>query len=334
MRVVQIDAGDDAAFDSWFAVWQATDRELWPDKPGWQRAERLAMARDIHGPEEHRCLVANDAEGGGRVLGVADLELYRRENLHLGRVWIRVALTDRRRGVGSALLRAAGHIAADAGRTELGGWDEIPMRGGYVNAAGPFAEHHGLVPVQHMVRRELRLPRSGSPSPRQAPSGYSLLSFHDHWPAELMDDRCELGRRMSTDAPMGEQELDEEIWDEARVRQNEAAFAAQNRAKVSTVARHDATGTLAGFTEIAVPLGAPESAWQHDTLVRREHRGHGLGLAMKVANLAEVESRHPAVRTVSTWNAADNEHMIAVNEEMGFAAVSHSTNWLKKLGET
>ena len=139
MRVEQIDAGDEAAFDAWFAVWLATDFELWPDKPGWQRAERLAMARDSDGPEEHRCLVAHDGEGGGRVLGVADLELYRRENLHLGRVWIRVPLANRRRGAGSAVLRAAERIAADNGRTELGGWDEIPMRGGYVNAAGPFS---------------------------------------------------------------------------------------------------------------------------------------------------------------------------------------------------
>ena len=93
---------------------------------------------------------------------------------------------------------------------------------------------------------------------------------------------------MSTDAPLGDQERDEEVWDEARVRHMEAAFAAQNRAKVITAAVHDATGPSWPFTEIAVPLGAPESSWQHDTLVIREHRGHGLGFAMKVANLVAV----------------------------------------------
>jgi GNAT superfamily N-acetyltransferase len=331
VQVVQIDAGDDAAFTAWFAVWEATDQELWPDKPGWQRAERLATALDTDGPEEHRCLLAHDGEGGGRVQGVADLQFYRRENLQLGRVGIRVLPAERRRGVGSALLQEAARIAVDAGRTELGGWGEIPVREGYVNAADPFAEHHGFVPVQRNARRELRLPLSGFTSPRTAPSGYSLVTFHDRWPAELIEERCELGRRMSTDVPMGEQELDEEIWDEERVRQMEAMFAAQNRAKVSTLARHDGTGTVAGFTEIAVPLGAPESAWQHDTLVLREHRGHGLGLAMKQANLAELVVTHPAVQTVSTWNAAENEHMIAVNEAMGFTVVSDSTHWLKKL---
>ena len=40
---------------------------------------------------------------------------------------------------------------------------------------------------------------------------------------------------------------------------------------------------------------------------------------------------YPAVRTVSTWNAAENEHMIDVNEAMGFEVTAHSTFWLKKL---
>ncbi len=136
---------------------------------------------------------------------------------------------------------------------------------------------------------------------------------------------------MSTDVPMGEQQLEEEVWDAERVRGVEAMLATQNRAKVTTAARHEATGRLVAFTEVVVPLGAPESAWQHDTLVLREHRGHGLGFAMKLANLWAVTERHPAVRAVNTWNAADNEHMIAVNEAMGFRVVSHSTYWRKPL---
>ena len=81
-----------------------------------------------------------------------------------------------------------------------------------------------------------------------------------------------------------------------------------------------------------VPLGAPESAWQHDTLVVREHRGHGLGFATKVANLWALQERHPAVRSINTWNAAENEHMIAVNDAMGFEVVAHSVYWRKQLG--
>jgi GNAT superfamily N-acetyltransferase len=324
--------------------------ERWPDKPGWLRVERLAMALDDEGPEEHRLLIAREREGaepaeGGEwevggargVTGVADIELYRRENLQLARTEIRVLPEHRRRGVGSSLLAAVEQIVEAAGRTELGGMDEQPARLDYGDAATLFARHHGFATAQVMVRRELRLPlgtdqaRALAESPRANPPGYALLTFRDRWPDELIEDRCELGRRMSTDIPMGEQELDEERWDEARVRQIEAAFAAQNRAKLITVARHDDSGTLAGFTEIAVPMGAPESVWQHDTLVMEEHRGHGLGFAVKLANVRELERQFPTARSVSTWNAAENAPMIAVNEEMGFEVVAHSNYWFKKL---
>jgi len=317
-------------------VLQATDAERWPDRPGWQRAERLAMALDDVGPEEHRLLVARE-DGTGAVQGFADIELYRRENLELARVELRVLPAHRRRGIGSSLVAAVEQLVTAVGRTELGGMDETPVRADCEDAAGPFATRHGFTFTQEMVRRELRLPlsrphaRALADNPKSRPPGYSLLTFADRWPDELIEDRCELGRRMSTDIPTGGQELDEEIWDAARVRQIEATLAAQNRAKVITVARHDDSGRLAGFTEIAVPLGAPESVWQHDTLVMREHRGHGLGFAMKVANLAALERRFAAARTVSTWNAAENAPMIAVNDELGFEVAARSNYWLKKL---
>jgi GNAT superfamily N-acetyltransferase len=335
VEVRQIDPRDEVAFDAWFAVMASTDHERWPDKPGWQRPERRAMALDADGPEEHRCLSAY--ADGGRVVGIGDLTMYRRENAHAAELTVAVLAAARRRGVGSAVVAEAERLSRQAGRRELGGMDEVPTRPGYDDAARAFAPALGFAPAQHMVRRELRVPldpaprRSLADDPRCSPPGYSLLSFLDRWPDALIEDRCELGRRMSTDVPMGDQERDEEVWDEARVRHMEASFAAQHRAKVTTAVRHDASGRLVAFTEIAVPLGAPESSWQHDTLVMREHRGRGLGFAAKVANVAAVLQAHPAVRTISTWNAAENHHMIAVNDAMGFQVVAHSTFWLKTL---
>jgi GNAT superfamily N-acetyltransferase len=327
MQVRQIDPHDQAAFDDWFAVMAATDNERWPDKPGWQRQERLAMALDTDGPEEHRCLSAVD--DSGRVVGIGDFTLYRRENDHVADLVVAVLAGVRRRGVGSALVAEAERLARASGRRQLAGMDEVPVRAGYEDAAAPFARRLGFVPAQHMVRRELHVPiRSIEVLP---PPGYSLITFIDRWPDVFLEDRCELGRRMSTDIPLGDQVRDEEIWDEARVRHIEASFAAQNRSKVTTAAVHDASGHVVAFTEIAVPLGAPESSWQHDTLVIGDHRGHGLGFAIKVANVFALLQAYPAVRTINTWNAAENEHMIAVNEAMGFEVAANSTSWLKNL---
>ena len=84
-----------------------------------------------------------------------------------------------------------------------------------------------------------------------------LVGFTDRWPDAFIADRCELGRRMSTDVPLGEQVLDEEVWDEARVRQIEATLAAQDRAKLSVAARHEASGHLVAYSELAVPRVPP-----------------------------------------------------------------------------
>jgi GNAT superfamily N-acetyltransferase len=335
VEVLQIDPNDPEAFDAWFAVLHQTDLERWPGRPGWQRAERLVWALNQDGPEEHRCLLARAEDGS--VLGIADLEMFRRENLHLANLDVRVLPGARRHGVGIGVVRVASEMAREAGRTELGGMSEEPEGADYVDTSTGFARSLGFAPAQRMIRREQRLPlnpdrrRALLSNPNAQPDGYSLLTFIDRWPDEFVADRTEMGRRMSTDAPMGEQALDEEVWDEDRVRQIEASVAAQNRTKIITAARHEASGRLVAFTEIVVPLGAPESAWQHDTLVLREHRGHGLGFAVKVANALAVEERHPEVRTVSTWNAEENVHMIAVNEELGYEVTATSTYWLKKV---
>jgi GNAT superfamily N-acetyltransferase len=334
VAVSRVDPNDPLAFDEWFSVWHTTDMEQWTGGSGWQREERLAMALDTDGPEEHRLLIARRGE---TVVGNADFSLFRRENLQRACLEVRVLREHRRQGVGTALVEEAARQARAAGRVELAGMDETPVREHFVDSTAPFARHLGFTVGQRMVRRRLALPlppadaESLCRNPKATPSGYALLSFWDRWPDEDLEDRCEFGRRMSTDVPTGELPLDEEEWDEARVRALEASLAAQNRAKVVTAARSLASGRLVAFTEIAVPLGARASVWQHDTLVLREHRGHGLGFAVKVANLWALQERYPEHRVVNTWNDEENAHMIAVNDQIGFHVVSHSAYWYKRL---
>jgi GNAT superfamily N-acetyltransferase len=335
IHVERVDPHDPAAFDEWFAVQQVTDRERWPDQAGWHREELLAWVLDEVGPEEHRPFLARSENG--QAAGIAYIELYRRENTHVARLDVRVLPDARRRGVGTALVETVAQEAARSGRRELTCMDEVPSRPGYVDTAARFARHLGFAPAQHMVRRNLRLPMEPGQlealraSPRADPAGYVMRTFGNRWPDEYLEDRCELGRRMSTDVPTGEQELDEEVWDTDRVRQIEALLEAQNRDKVTTVAEHVASGRLVGFTEVAIPRGDPEWVWQHDTLVIREHRGHGLGFAMKLANVTALLTAYPQVRCVSTWNAAENEQMIAVNDELGYDVTGTSTHWLKQI---
>ena len=47
------------------------------------------------------------------------------------------------------------------------------------------------------------------------------------------------------------------------------------------------------------------------------HRGHRLGMRLKVEMLRLLRDRHPDIVQIDTWNAESNDHMIAVNEALG-----------------
>ena len=67
------------------------------------------------------------------------------------------------------------------------------------------------------------------------------------------------------------------------------------------------------------------------TVVHPEHRGHRLGLAIKLANIDVLARQAPDVRVIVTGNAAVNAPMIAVNDMMGFEVVGEGHFWQKHL---
>jgi hypothetical protein len=56
-----------------------------------------------------------------------------------------------------------------------------------------------------------------------------------------------------------------------------------------------------------------------NTVVIRKHRGHRLGLLAKIAMMELLATTEPQLERISTWNAENNEHMIAINEAIGYA---------------
>lgn len=60
-----------------------------------------------------------------------------------------------------------------------------------------------------------------------------------------------------------------------------------------------------------------ELAEQHDTSVVAAHRGHRLGLLLKLEMLRGLAEAEPQLREIDTWNAESNDHMIGVDELLG-----------------
>jgi GNAT superfamily N-acetyltransferase len=117
------------------------------------------------------------------------------------------------------------------------------------------------------------------------------------------------------------------VWDAARYREHEESVLARRRVHLTVAVRHDHSGRLVGFTDVGIPAGDVEVGYQWSTVVDGAHRGHRLGMLLKVANLRQVAATLPSVRYLNTWNADANTHMVAVNERLGFHPMEQWSEW-------
>ena len=118
---------------------------------------------------------------------------------------------------------------------------------------------------------------------------------------------------------MGDLTWEREVFDADLLRDIETAREGRGDRLYRVVARHRGTGVLGGHTDGRVDRPRrPTWAFQGDTAVARDHRGHRLGLLLKIEMMAWLAEAEPQVELVETWNQADNTHMIAVNEALGY----------------
>lgn len=341
MQLEEIDPRDDAGFADWFAVVDASLQDLRPGEvdhlPGDLRAAALdGQPTDGSPPpdEQQHLLLVRDA---GTAVGAARVELPTSDNTHAVGAMVHVHPVHRRRGVGRMLLAAVEDQARRNGRTTLmAELDEPPHLQG--RSPGRAAlERAGLKEALLEVRRDLALPVDAAHldalDAACAPhaEGYAVRTWRDRCPDDLVDDRAELGRAISTDAPLGELAWQEEAWDAARVRRREQQVARRGRTCLAAGAVHRATGQLVAFTEVAAPAEGQALVHQWETVVLREHRGHRLGTLVKTAVLRRLAAELPQARTIATCNAGSNQPMIAVNEALGFRPNGTLTSWQRVL---
>ena len=320
-----------AWLECWGTAWAAAvhEGEQAGRPPGLARPPQEVLA-GLARASADRTTVVLAAVSDGSVLGGASLVLPEHDNTHLAHVLVAVPPQHRGRGTGTALLRESVAQVGARGRTVLHAEVFRPLPGAGAapdaDAAPPgarFADRAGLVPALVDVRRDLALP---VPAPllaelgarsRAAAPGYQVRTWAGPTPERDLPALARLMARMSTDAPNGDLALEPEVWDAARVADHEGRAGAQEREWLTAVAVAP-DGAWAGYTQLARSRWVPQRLFQWDTLVLSEHRGRRLGLALKVAAAQEAARRWPDARSVSTWNAASNGPMIAVNEALGF----------------
>lgn len=318
MEIEQVDPADAAAVDDLVALTNAVRTADSPWEHPLTAAEAIGELR--HGWDGEPALQFL-ARAGDDVVAVGAYETSAYDNLHLAWLGILVHPDHRRRGHGSALLATLRERAVAEGRTSIGigGWDSPATIG--------FAARHGLSQKAVEVNRrqvladlDRRALDAAYDDALPHAAGYELLRLPAITPDPLLPELAVMTAAIN-DAPTDDLDIEDNVFPPERIAAYDAAQAARGHRLHRLVARERATGELAGQSVVAVEAERPELAEQHDTSVLAAHRGHRLGLLLKLEMLRWLAEAEPQIATIDTWNAESNDRMISVNELLGYRVV-------------
>ncbi|MFK3985035.1 GNAT family N-acetyltransferase [Micromonospora sp. NPDC050397] len=333
IAVIPLDVADDLAVEQAFALRAAIIAADLPDFPPFCRQRFLGQLRHpMPGEEDRFALAYLD----GEPVGFLCVELPQLENTENASVSIEVLPEYRRRGVGRTLHEYAVRTLRELGRRRLNGHsvDVLPGQASGPDPVAAFAASVGAKNALVDVRRRLditTLDHLGldellAEAWRRA-DGYSLVQWTGSAPDEYLDDIAYLDGRLIQDAPLGDLEWEAAKPDRERILAVDAALAARGRRSYHSGLRHDATGRLVAWTMIDLGASVSWHAYQQITIVDPDHRGHRLGTVAKVENLRFTMAHEAELRFIDTWNAGVNDHMISINEAIGFRPVDSWNNW-------
>jgi len=259
--------------------------------------------------------------GDGSVVGYYRIGLPDLENLDKAAGPPTVHPAARRRGIGRELLRHAAARAKAHGRTLFEGHAAAGSAGdAFAQAMGARLDLEEMRRIQYLAEITPGTIATLRASAERAAGGYSLISWAGAIPDQYVEAMAEVFNAFN-DAPHGEHE-EPERWDADRVRQRtDAALKAGVMRGYSVAALRDSDGEMAAYSQVLVDPEHHGWGYQQLTAVTRPHRGHRLGLLVKTAMLELLAKAEPGLDKISTGNAASNEHMIAVNEQLGYRVV-------------
>lgn len=323
MLIRRANLHDDAELDAYYGVYAASEHADRPDAPLMSKAElRTYFTSDIATDVFHAYAGFDD----DRIVAVGFTIHSELDNLDSAELYVALDPSSRRRGHGGELLSHLVEECRGLGRHRLTAESWLPESERDTHRNRVFAEKHGFALANVEIRRVRPLPVADdlldSWAHDAAPhhDGYRVETFAGAVPDELVPSLVEAMNLMGVEMPTGDIEVEERALTPELFHAREARSAEGGKQMRRAIAIAP-DGTVAGFTTLSVPLHEPDIVYQYGTMVRRAHRGHRLGLAMKAANLRATQQAHPDRTYIDTCNAETNGPMVSINEQMGFRPV-------------
>lgn len=273
------------------------------------------------------------ATEGGEVVGWCHYHVSDFDNRHLAWCHVEVAPGHRRRGHGSRMLESLIEQARSEGRRTIGfqGWAnalplEFMQRHGFSVASVDVARRQTLAEVDRARLDALRAEALA------AAADYEVVVLDPPTPPSLAAEVAAMASAIN-DAPTDDLDMEDERFTAERLDLYERNQETRGLRLRRVVARHRETGALAGQSVVGVPVECPTWGDHHDTSVVGEHRGHRLGLLLKIAMLDHLRETEPQLAVIDTWNAATNDRMIAVNEALGYRVLGQALACQLRLAE-
>jgi GNAT superfamily N-acetyltransferase len=338
VEIIEFSAEDAARIEQAFALLTAAHVADTPENPA--PVERFFKALFTHafpGRENHWFGYVED----GELLGHTRLTFFTDENRELAMLRFGAVHPDHRgRGVGTALLDHAERVSAEHGRTTvLTGapvyWDGGPARD---EDFARLLEDRGYTKALTTVNRRSPVDPLGPEREAEAyekalaaaGDAYEVRQWVGPVPDDLLDTMCRMETMIINEIPLGEIEMEVEHMTPEKLRAREAVYAAEGRVIVNSVAL-DRDGEIVAWTEVGVDEGDYRDAHQAITIVDPNHRGHRLGLLLKLANLRLIRERFPHVEHIWTDNADVNAPMIAINELLNYTTFDANAEYQRKV---
>ncbi len=319
MRIERWDPADEKTALACYEVHRAATAADEPHEPPMNSGTFGLNLREGFEGNPGETWVAVDDELG--VTGYYRMDLPDLENLGHAFSGPTVHPAARRRGIGTALLRHEAERAVANGRETFGSMVLTGSPGeAFALAAGATMGMDEVRRVQYLAKIKPGTVATLRASAERAAAGYSLVHWIGDVPAQYLGSLAHVIQAFE-DAPQAEG-IEPEKWDAERVRDRTGTMVRAGFLRGYGVAAvQDTTGEMAAFTGVLVDVESCDWGFQQLTAVTRPHRGHRLGLLVKTAMLELLAEREPQLERIQTGNAAANEHMIAVNEQLGYEVV-------------